>query len=193
MKSAVGQLDVKVRRWRRRVRGELFARWVRFWGGTAGARILLDSGLKLRHLPHSGWCIGDDVYFAQGVILDIRSGATFSVGARSKIMHYVIIGSSQRVAIGDDCQIAELSSIRDADHGIDQPGLISKSPLNTLPIEIGNNCWVGRGCALIRGATLGPGAVVGANSVVRSEIPGGSIAVGIPARVVRLRKLDSGS
>ena len=37
------------------------------------------------------------------------------------------------------------------------------------------------------GARIGKGAVVGAGSVVTDDIPDGGIAVGIPARVVKMR------
>ncbi|OFI38955.1 hypothetical protein BIU82_16765 [Arthrobacter sp. SW1] len=162
---------------------------MRLWGGSAGHGILADSRLRLRHLPHRGWSIGDGVYLGEGVILDIRPGAVFSVGDRSKLMHYVIIGAGERIEIGADCQIAELSSIRDSDHGVDAAGLISTAPLRSKPIRIGDNSWVGRGAALISGTELGSGVVIGANSVVRSRIPDNSIAVGAPARVVRQRQL----
>jgi lipopolysaccharide O-acetyltransferase len=38
---------------------------------------------------------------------------------------------------------------------------------------------------VLAGATIGDGAVIGANSVVTGHIPGGTIAVGAPARPVR--------
>lgn len=179
----------KSRRWRRRLRGEALAVWVRLWGGAAGRGILLDSRLRLRHLPHKGWSLGDGIYIGEGVILDIRPGAVFAVGARSKLMHYVIVGAGEGVEIGDDCQIAELTSIRDSDHGVDVAGLISTAPMRTRAIRIGDNSWVGRGSALISGTELGSGVVIGANSVVRSQIPDNSIAVGVPAKVVRQRQV----
>lgn len=189
MESLARRSFGRARRWRRRLRGEIFAAWVRLWGGSAGPGILLDGGLKLRHLPHSGWEIGGHVYFGERVILDVRPRAKFVVGARSKIMHYVVIGSGEGVEIGPDCQIAEFSSIRDADHGVDVAGLISEAPMASRPIRIGANSWIGRGTAVISGAAIGSGVVIGANSVVRTAIGDDSVAVGAPARVVRQRRI----
>ena len=39
------------------------------------------------------------------------------------------------------------------------------------------------------GVTIGDGATVGANAVVTKDIPAGSVAVGVPAKVVRNIKL----
>jgi acetyltransferase-like isoleucine patch superfamily enzyme len=53
------------------------------------------------------------------------------------------------------------------------------------PVTIGSDAWLGAKVTVLRGATIGDGAVVGANAVVRGLVPARSVAVGIPARVVR--------
>jgi acetyltransferase-like isoleucine patch superfamily enzyme len=37
---------------------------------------------------------------------------------------------------------------------------------------------------VVAGATIGAGCTIGAGAVVRGDIPDGSIAVGVPARVI---------
>lgn len=54
-------------------------------------------------------------------------------------------------------------------------------------IRIGNDVWIGEGVLIRRGVTIGDGAVIGSRSVVTKDIPPYAIAVGAPARVVRLR------
>jgi acetyltransferase-like isoleucine patch superfamily enzyme len=39
--------------------------------------------------------------------------------------------------------------------------------------------------SIIAGANIGDDVVIGAGALVRSPIPSGSIAVGVPARVIR--------
>ena len=53
------------------------------------------------------------------------------------------------------------------------------------PITIGDNVWLGGGVIVCPGVTIGDDAVVGAGAVVTRDLPGGVVAFGNPARVVR--------
>lgn len=53
------------------------------------------------------------------------------------------------------------------------------------PVVIGKNCWLGRNTCIMPNVTIGDGCVIGANAVVTHNIPAYSIAVGIPAKVIR--------
>lgn len=54
-------------------------------------------------------------------------------------------------------------------------------------IVIGDDAWLGVGTIVLDGVTIGEGAVVGAGSVVSRDIPAMAVAVGNPAKVVRIR------
>lgn len=171
-----------------RVRGSLFAFRVRLWGGTAGTGIMLDKRVTLRHQPGRNWTIGSNVYIGVGAIIDIWPGAELRVGDRTKIMQYTSIAARESVTIGKHSQIAEFTSIRDANHGIDQAELITLAPMNSSPVHVGENVWVGRGCAILAGSGLGDGVVVGANSVVLSAFEADLVIAGVPARIIRARR-----
>ena len=47
--------------------------------------------------------------------------------------------------------------------------------------------WLGVGVIVLSGVRIGKGAVVGAGSVVTRDIPDGGVAVGVPARVIKMR------
>jgi serine O-acetyltransferase len=51
---------------------------------------------------------------------------------------------------------------------------------------IGDGVVIGAGAKVVGGVVIGPGAVIGANSVVSKDIPAGTVAVGIPARFMKL-------
>jgi len=165
---------------------------VRIWGGQAGRRLLLDRHVRVRHLPGPGWFLGDDVYLGVGAVLDVRRGATFRVGDRTKIMHHVVIGAAQSVTLGPDTQIAESSSVRDQDHDLAPGVVMSMAPVRTSPVVIGADVWIARGVAVLRGVTIADHAVVAANSVVRSDVPAHAIVGGAPARLLRSRLSDHG-
>ncbi|XQS16972.1 acyltransferase [Citrobacter telavivensis] len=57
--------------------------------------------------------------------------------------------------------------------------------VNSKPIVIGNNVWLGFDVVVLKGVTIGDGAIIGARSVVTRDIPAWCVAVGNPARVVK--------
>jgi acetyltransferase-like isoleucine patch superfamily enzyme len=58
------------------------------------------------------------------------------------------------------------------------------------PIRVGPDVWVGTKVTILRGTSIGRGCVLAAHSVVNTDIPAWSVAVGVPARVVRNRVVD---
>jgi maltose O-acetyltransferase len=54
------------------------------------------------------------------------------------------------------------------------------------PIVIHDNAWLGGGVIVLAGVTIGENSVIGAGSVVTKDIPANAVAVGNPARVIRM-------
>ena len=59
------------------------------------------------------------------------------------------------------------------------------------PIEIESNVWIGGGCILLPGVTIGKNSVIGAGSVVTKDLPDACVAVGNPARVIKLYNVQT--
>ena len=55
----------------------------------------------------------------------------------------------------------------------------------TKPITIGNNVYIGNNVILLPGVHVGNNVVIGAGAVVSRDIPDNSVAVGVPARVIK--------
>lgn len=51
------------------------------------------------------------------------------------------------------------------------------------PIIIERNCFVGLNAILLPGVIIGPNSIVGAGAVVTRNVPPGTVAAGVPARV----------
>jgi acetyltransferase-like isoleucine patch superfamily enzyme len=60
-------------------------------------------------------------------------------------------------------------------------------------VAIGRDVWLGAKVTVLRGSTIGDGSVVGANAVVGGDIPPASLAVGVPARVLKTLKASEAS
>lgn len=49
--------------------------------------------------------------------------------------------------------------------------------------RVGNNCFFFSGAAVLGDVTIGDNCVIGAHAVVTADVPGGALAVGIPAKI----------
>ena len=64
-------------------------------------------------------------------------------------------------------------------------------PTTKGDVIIGNDVWIGYGATILSGVTIGNGAVIGARSMIASDVGAYQIAVGNPARPIRLRFAES--
>ena len=55
----------------------------------------------------------------------------------------------------------------------------------TRPIVVGNNVYIGARTIIMGGVTIGNNVIIGAGSIVTHDIPDNSVAVGVPAKVVK--------
>jgi acetyltransferase-like isoleucine patch superfamily enzyme len=120
--------------------------------------------------------------------LTIESRGRLSIGDRTIFGHHCTIACNESLTIGEDCLIAEMVSLRDHDHcfeRLDQP--TRSQGAVCARVVIGNNVWLGAKVTVTKGVTIGDNAVIGAHAVVTRDIPANAIAVGIPARVIRMR------
>jgi acetyltransferase-like isoleucine patch superfamily enzyme len=105
----------------------------------------------------------------------------FKLGKNTDIGAFTAIFAHHGVEIGDDVQIGSHCAIYS---------------LNTIEnkkgtVIIGNGACIGAHSTIMQGVTIGEGALVGAHSFVNSDIPAHSVAVGVPARVVKKIKKHS--
>lgn len=57
--------------------------------------------------------------------------------------------------------------------------------VNSKPIKVCSNAWIGMNCIILKGVTIGEGAIVGAGSVVTKDVPSWTIVGGNPARIIK--------
>jgi len=135
---------------------------------------------------------GADVRFGTECVLDhgftLESTGRIEVGAGTIFGHHCTVASDRSVVIGSHCLFGEFTSIRDHDHAFEgSSAAIVDQGRATAPVTIGDDVWVGAKATITRGVSIGSGAVVGAHAVVTHDLPAGCVAVGVPARVLRMR------
>lgn len=177
-------------------------------GVVFGKDVVIRHGLKI--------CIGDKVVIDDNCVLDargdhnrgIRIGSRVILGRGSvlgckdgdiSISDNVGIGAGSMLhAVGGNHLLLEESALlapfvylvgggthtfEDTAIPITEQELVYKGG-----ITLGRNCWLGARVTVLDGATVGHDSVIGAGAVVTESVPPFSIAVGIPAKVVKKRK-----
>lgn len=83
-----------------------------------------------------------------------------------------------------------VSIITGEHHTMNKERIANRGYEFTRAVVIGDNCWIGAGVIILAGVTVGSGCSIGAGSVVKANIPPFSVAVGVPARVIRSGQQD---
>jgi phosphonate metabolism protein (transferase hexapeptide repeat family) len=55
------------------------------------------------------------------------------------------------------------------------------------PVRLGHDVWIGHGVTVLPGVSIGNGAAIGAGAVVTKDVLAYTVAIGVPARVLRPR------
>lgn len=111
-------------------------------------------------------------------------GWNIEVGENFFANYNLVILDVGKVTIGKNAQIAPNVSIYTAGHPI-HPESRNTGYEYGIPVNIGDNVWIGGNVVILPGVTIGDNVVIGAGSVVSKDLPSNSIAVGNPCRVVR--------
>ncbi len=133
--------------------------------------------------------LGDRVHLYGDTCIQTGKEGTVKIGADSHIQPRCQLSAYQApINIGSNVQIATNCAFYPYDHGMIPGQLIHLQPLETKGgITIDDGAWLGCGVIVLNGVRIGKGAVIGAGSVVNQDIPDGAIAVGVPAKVTKMR------
>lgn len=140
-----------------------------------------------------GFKYGKGLTTGKNCRIEIFGNGKITMGKDCLIGDNVHIVSSNSVRIGSGCLFASKIFISDTSHGSygrddPSPYLVRPNdrPLVSGCVSIGDNVWLGENVVVLSGADIGDGCVVGSNAVVTRPIPKGCIAVGSPAKPIKM-------
>ncbi|MBO5644276.1 MAG: acyltransferase [Lentisphaeria bacterium] len=142
--------------------------------------------------PRSGKItIGEKSIISPQAVLqgNIKIGNNVSVQGRTIIVGYGTCDEpSGLISIGDNTRIAPNCMLIAADHVFADPNkTIHEQGMKPGRITIEDDVWIAGGVHINSGVTIGRGSVIGAGAVVTKDIPPMSVAVGVPAKVIKKR------
>lgn len=133
--------------------------------------------------------IGNNVIIGRSSVISCKNGDLY-IGDNSNIAMNCFIQSGKEVRIGSNVLFAAYCYvIGGGDHQTDRtdiPIIAQGQVVRGITIE--DNCWIGAGVKVQDGTVIGRDSIIGSGAVVTKDIPPFSIALGVPAKVVKGRK-----
>ena len=126
--------------------------------------------------------VGENVWIAKRFSFD--NGKNIFIGNNFMGNFNLTILDVKEVYIGNNVMIGPNTTITTVGHPITPKGRrIHLAQAST--IKIGNDVWLGANVTILPGVTIGNNVVIGAGAVVNKDIPDNSLAVGVPAKVIK--------
>ncbi|WP_290451625.1 glycosyltransferase [Paramuribaculum intestinale] len=137
-----------------------------------------------------GWYKLMGMKIGSGTSINMRqyiiSPESIAIGSHSHINRGCLIDGRGGCRIGDSVSISYNVSIITGGHDIQSNNFSGKY----LPINIGDNVWIGANAIILQGVSIGSGAVVCAGAVVTNDIDDHVIVGGVPAKKIGVRNTD---
>ncbi len=152
--------------------------------------VYLDHGVYLHACPQ-GIEIGADTYVMHHATLQVYNfrgipQAGIAIGRRCFVGEFSVIRGQGGVTIGDRVFLAPLVQVMAVNHVYDDPTRpLVEQGITAEGIVIENDVWIGAGAIVLDGVRIGRNSVIGAGAVVTRDVPPYSLAVGVPARVIK--------
>lgn len=174
-------------------RKQLF--FIRYAGSN---KVFIDNPVKIawqniHFVKHHELSVGKYV-ICRGVLSLQKRFSRLVIGDRTFVGHNTCIVSTVSVKIGNDVLISHDCYITDTDgHSLDSHQRSLDVPnrwkdfkdwsvVESAPIVIEDNVWIGPKSIILKGITISKGAIVCAGSVVTKNVTAGSVVAGVPAK-----------
>jgi maltose O-acetyltransferase len=126
--------------------------------------------------------VGEGTFIRPPFYCDYGDG--IRIGARTFVNFNCTMLDGAPISIGNECLLASGVQLITATHPVD-PVARRAAWEQALPVTVADGVWLGAGALVCPGVSIGENTIVGAGSVVTKNLPGGVVAYGNPARVVR--------
>jgi acetyltransferase-like isoleucine patch superfamily enzyme len=135
------------------------------------------------------------------------AGCSFALGQSGRctigdftLLNGALIMAEEKIDIGSHCLVSWNVGIADSDFHPLEPaqrlidaqalapffeGRPARPKLETAPVKICDNVWIGMNAVILKGVTIAENSVVAAGSVVTKSVPPNTVVAGNPAIVVK--------
>ncbi len=144
-------------------------------GLALGARVTVYTWSAFSIDPSGALSVGDDTILVGAIVM---CAGRISIGRRVVVSYHVTIADSDFHPLN--------AAARRQDAIANAPGAdpALRAAIESQPIEIGDDVWIGIGAYILKGVRIGEGARILAGAVVTRDVEPGTTVAGNPARPV---------
>jgi len=158
-----------------------------------GSNVVIDDHcvIDAKGENNTGIIIGDNVFISRNTIISCKEG-DIRIGNDANIGTNCLIHSETSVTIGNYALIAAYCYIvAGGSHHFDntEVPIILQPSISKGGVVIQDDVWLGAGVKVLDGSSIDQGVIVGAGAVVNGDLPPYSVAAGIPAKVIKKRRI----
>ena len=131
----------------------------------------------------SGIQIGDRTHVGEFTLIAANRGRVV-IGSDSWLGPHCAVHGNGGVSIGNNVMIASHCAINTVSHHSERQDIpMSEQGIFCDPVVIEDDVWIGVGAIILQGVRIGRGSIVAAGALVNRNLPPGTVAMGVPARM----------
>jgi acetyltransferase-like isoleucine patch superfamily enzyme len=148
-----------------------------------GKHAVIHRSVRMDTPPYRKFYLGDYSVVESFACINNAVGDVI-IGDHTRIgLHNTIIGP---VTIGSHVNLAQGITITALNHNFsDAEKRIDEQGVNTTPVVIEDDIWIGANAVILPGVTIGQHSVVAAGAIVTKDVPPHSLVAGVPAKVIK--------
>ena len=152
-----------------------------------GSNIVISTG----SIIYAGSCFGDYFYSADSIIIREQCAIAkkVSIGKKVIIEHHVKLGEGTKIQsfalVGEGMQVGKHVFIGPFFNGTCDKFMNRFEEFVFQPPKIRDYARIGAHVVMMAGITVGKDTVIGAGAIVTKDIPAYSVAIGVPAKIVK--------
>jgi len=157
---------------------------------SLGNNVIIDENVMLdaKGVDNSGIIIEDGVFIGRNTIISCKNGDVI-LRPRVNIGFNCYIVSLNKVEIGENTLFAAYTYIIGGGHISEELYVpLKDQDTHGIGIKIGRDSWLGAKSMVMDGCNIGDYSIIGAGALVTKNIPDYSVAVGVPAKVIKDRR-----
>ena len=148
-----------------------------------GRHSVIHRSVRMDTPPYRKFSLGDYSVIESFTCINNAVGDVI-IGDHTRVgLHNTVIGP---VSIGNHVNLAQGITVTALNHNFkDTDKRIDEQGVNTTPVVIEDDVWIGANAVVLPGIRIGTHSVIAAGAVVTKDVPPHSLVAGVPAKIIK--------